>query len=423
MTQILNEGQKEAVERFFGFLVTDETNFILSGGAGTGKTTVVKHIIGNLNDYNAVLEVIGKKGLKDILVTATTNKAAEVIGDTVNIPGKTIHSALGLTVYNDFNTGRTTVKRGKQSSIIYDSLIIIDEISMIDTPLLTEIMKCTVNCKFLFIGDKRQLAPIFEPISPLFNNPSNIIHLTERMRVRDSPALEALNQQLENTVDTGVFKHIDAVPGVIEYLSDAQMEQHLNNKFLVPKPESRILCYSNKRVQQYNSHLRYALNLGNVFTVGEHLVAANAANGINDISKVRPEQHIQVLGIGNVHVHEQLYKEFGYEIEVYEVSTGIGNFWQAVNYEHLTQCIKHAAKEKNWLAYFYMKEGIADFRMPHAATVHKSQGSTYPEVYIDLADIGSCRSADQVARMLYVAISRAQHRVYLYGKLPDKYGG
>ena len=44
-------------------------------------------------------------------------------------------------------------------------------------------------------------------------------------------------------------------------------------------------------------------------------------------------------------------------------------------------------------------------------------------VFIDLDNIGSCNNPDQVARMLYVAISRARNRIFLFGKLPAKYGG
>ena len=55
--------------------------------------------------------------------------------------------------------------------------------------------------------------------------------------------------------------------------------------------------------------------------------------------------------------------------------------------------------------------------------MHKSQGSTYDTVFIDLENIGSCRNPDQVARMLYVAVSRARNRIFLFGKLPTKYGG
>lgn len=423
MINKLNKGQEKAASDFLGFLVTDEKRFTLSGGAGTGKTTLVNHIIGEMGDYNAVLEVIGKKGLKEVIVTATTNKAAEVIGAAIGIEATTLHSRLGLVIENDYQTGRTKIKRGSKHAIVSDSLIVVDEISLIDTPMLAEVEASTINCKFLFIGDKRQLAPIYEPISPLFVNPQNIAYLTERMRMRGSPALEALNQQMEDTVDTGVFKPIVAVPGSVEYLDNKGMEAHMQTFFLTPEPQSRVLCYSNNRVLQYNNHLRYELGLSGQFTVGERLVAATAVRNPHIGGSINPEQWVTILDVDTPGINEYLYQNFKYEVETYMVETTKGAFWQPTDHGHLQRCMKHAGKEKNWQAYFYMKECIADFRMPHAATVYKSQGSTYPTVYIDLDDIGKCNNADQVARMLYVAISRAQNKVYLYGKLPAKYGG
>lgn len=419
----LNADQTKAKDEFLGFLVTDEKRLTLSGGAGTGKTHLVNDLIGSMGDFNAVLEVIGKKGLKDIHVTATTNKAAEVIGEATGIEATTLHQKLGLIIENDYQTGRTKIKRGSKHTILENSLIVVDEISLIDTPMLNEVEASTLNCKFLFIGDKRQLAPIYEPISPLFVNPQNIVYLTERMRMRGSPALEALNQQMEDTVDTGIFKQIVAVPGEIEYLDAKGMEAHLRTHFLTPEPTMRVLCYSNNRVLQYNNHLRYELGLSGQFTTGERLVAASAVRNPHIGGSINPEQWITVLNVDMPAINEYLYQNFRYEVETYLVNTGRGSFWQPTDHGHLQRCMKHAASNKDWQAYFYMKECIADFRMPHAATVYKSQGSTYPAVYIDLEDIGKCNNADQVARMLYVAISRAQSRVYLYGKLPAKYGG
>jgi hypothetical protein len=78
---------------------------------------------------------------------------------------------------------------------------------------------------------------------------------------------------------------------------------------------------------------------------------------------------------------------------------------------------------KKWAEFFAIQDSIADIRPPYACTVHKSQGSTYKRVLIDLNDIGRCNVPDQVARMMYVAISRASEEVILYGKLPEKYQG
>jgi superfamily I DNA/RNA helicase len=83
--------------------------------------------------------------------------------------------------------------------------------------------------------------------------------------------------------------------------------------------------------------------------------------------------------------------------------------------------MKRYAKEKNWHEYFELKNKVGDLRAIHACTVHKSQGSTYDNVFIDLDSIGRNNKANEVARLLYVAITRASNMVYLYGSLPSRY--
>lgn len=421
MTDKLNAGQEQAASDFLGFLVTDEPTFTLSGGAGVGKTTLVNHLIGNMGDYNGVLEVIGRKGFNDIMVMATTHKAAEVIGKRTGMESTTVHKAMGLVIENDFSNGRTKIKKGREHRVIENSLLIVDEASMADTPLLDAISSSTMHCKIMFIGDKRQMAPICEPISPVFADPKNIHYLTEPMRNRGSPDLMALCQQLEETVDTGVFKPMRPVPGVIEYLNDGQMKQLLDQEFLCAAPESRILTYTNNRCLQYNNHLRFVMNLPGQFQVGEQLVSACTVR--TDHGSISPEQEVTVTDVSSPVINPILHSEYGYDVETYQLVTNRGVFYQPSNPAFVQGCIKQATKDKNWQAYFFMKEALSDFRMPHASTMYKAQGSDYRNVFIDLADIGACHNADQVARMLYVGVSRATDRVYFYGKLPARYAG
>ncbi len=56
-------------------------------------------------------------------------------------------------------------------------------------------------------------------------------------------------------------------------------------------------------------------------------------------------------------------------------------------------------------------------------SIHKSQGSEYDTVFVDLTNIGKCRVPSDVARMCYVSITRASKQVILYGSLPPKYCG
>ncbi|NCA71928.1 MAG: hypothetical protein EOM91_17990, partial [Sphingobacteriia bacterium] len=73
-----------------------------------------------------------------------------------------------------------------------------------------------------------------------------------------------------------------------------------------------------------------------------------------------------------------------------------------------------------WRTYFETRERLVDLRPPHALTVHKAQGSTYGHVLIQVEDIA--RAADQsdhlLARLLYVAATRAAQTATFYGAMP-----
>ena len=79
--------------------------------------------------------------------------------------------------------------------------------------------------------------------------------------------------------------------------------------------------------------------------------------------------------------------------------------------------LKLARVQEEWSIVEEIEERWVDLRAAYACTVNKAQGSTFDRVYIDLTDIGRCTSGDQIARMLYVAVSRARRQVFLTGDL------
>jgi ATP-dependent exoDNAse (exonuclease V) alpha subunit len=58
-----------------------------------------------------------------------------------------------------------------------------------------------------------------------------------------------------------------------------------------------------------------------------------------------------------------------------------------------------------------------DLRAAYACTINKSQGSTYDKVFIDLDDLKRCNQPNTLARLLYVAVSRARYQVIFTGDL------
>ena len=113
---MLNPDQLKAKELIEAFLQDDEPAFLLTGTAGTGKTTLLREI------FNTA----GKK----VLFTAPTNKALSILSANIRHPSRTIHAALGMTM-----RGGRLVKVRDSEFKKYD-VIVVDEASMMNADML-----------------------------------------------------------------------------------------------------------------------------------------------------------------------------------------------------------------------------------------------------------------------------------------------
>jgi ATP-dependent exoDNAse (exonuclease V) alpha subunit len=141
-SDVLNLDQQKAADQLSEFLASNETEFCLTGQAGTGKTYMLYSILGDRAKY-----------------CATTNKAASVLRTLTGI-AETIHSLLKLTVRNDFRTGKTFLARSPKAKPYDGQVIVIDEASMIDRQLYGIIREMCGGSKVIYVGDDAQLAPI-----------------------------------------------------------------------------------------------------------------------------------------------------------------------------------------------------------------------------------------------------------------------
>jgi len=427
----LNEGQEAAAQAVFQFLLSEDKEFILTGPAGVGKTFMMQHIADNIMEqYRNGCRLLGIPiRLNKFQFTATTNKAAEVLRNSTGEDVMTVHSYLGLKVREDFKKGTYKLETTGASVIHTGVVLFVDESSMIDTILKGFIDKFMDDtCKIIYVGDHCQMAPVGEIISPIYQNPRHFVALTQPVRNAGQPALMALCNQLRATVETGIFKPIIEVPGVIDYIGDVELKDLLDNQFVDEDINARILCYTNARVQEYNEYIREVRGYPDVFQPGEILVNNN---GI-EFGKImmRVEQQFRVMEIVKQPYDKEIDKPSGTTMEVYDIrirATGGSEYFELVvsiptDPAHYTRLCKYYASRREWDTFWHLKKNYPDLRQKDAATVYKAQGSTYEWVICDLANIDAkCFDADQVARMVYVAASRPTTRLYLYGRLTGKF--
>ncbi len=406
---ILTEGQEEAMTKFMDFLLNPlETMFVLSGYAGTGKSTLVKYLLESVPKIMQTLMLIdpNRKNMA-IQLTATTNKAADVLGEMVGDVVPTIHSYLGLSVYTDYKTGVTSLK-DRTGTEIYNTLVFIDEASFVDRELLSLITKKCVQSKVIFIGDAAQLAPVKSTHIPVFNAGFPTAQLTEVMRqAKGNPIIE-LATKFRNTVNTGEFFNFNPDGIQIRHMGSADFKNAIETEFLDPTwshNRSKILAWTNKRVTQYNNHICELLvgtsniNVGDYCVLNKHITVNRKSLATDSI--------VYITGVGE---DTQMYGVDGKHVQLnHEHNVFVPSCW--------TETKKQIAKWRKEGNYHLCAtaDNWADLRATYACTVNKSQGSTYDKVFIDLSDISRCNSGNQIARMLYVAVSRARHEVIFTG--------
>ncbi|RUX60184.1 DEAD/DEAH box helicase [Mesorhizobium sp. M7A.F.Ca.CA.002.12.1.1] len=424
----LNEGQTKAAEAFLEFLFSPDKEFIISGPAGVGKTYLMNYIIDNtMPRYLEMCQLLGvKPEYTEVVMTATTNKAAEVLSKSTKRPTSTACAHFNLVVFDDFKTGQAVLKQTTKWRVHQRQIIFIDEASMIDTPQWKMFHDGTMDCKLVYVGDHNQLAPVQEDLSPVYKHGAPMVELLQPVRNAGQPALMAICQQLRDTVSTGVFKPIKPVPGVIDLLDGPQMQSEINRVFAQQTHEARILAFTNKRVIEYNDYIRSYRQLPVGFQAGELLVNNTVLH--TKRATIAVEAEVEVLrnhGAQKILVDEQ--HDIYLDVDTLDLQNQFGDVFPRVpfptNRGHYNDLVKYYNQTKNWSRKTFLKNNFADLRPTDAATVHKSQGSTYETVFVDLGNISTCNVPSQVARMLYVAFSRARSRVILFGDLAQKYGG
>jgi GTPase SAR1 family protein len=425
-TKTLNKGQQAAADGFFQFLFSDARELIISGPGGVGKTFLMGYLIDDIMPrYEQTCQLMGlHPEYNNVQMTATTNKAVDVLSHSTGRPAETAHSFFNLKVKDDYSTGRSQITKSNSWVVHQNTIIFVDECSMIDRQLLAFMREGTSKCKIVYVGDHCQLAPVHEPISPVYNQNLPFFELTEPMRT-GCPHLQNLNLQMRDTVETGEFYPIQLVPGVIEHLDSAQMEAKIDEVFLDGKADARILAYTNRRVTDYNNHVRAIRQINSTYIEGERLINNSAVTLKTCMLSVEEEVTITNLSLLTemVEIEDGVFLECRRATLTTDYHGSYDDVMLPEDKAHFNQLVKHYQQQKRWPMYYKLKNNYPDLRPRDSATVHKSQGSSHDYVFVDLGDISTCHNPNQAARMLYVAFSRARHGIFLYGDLASKYGG
>jgi len=213
---------------------------ILIGAGGTGKTYTTAQIV---KDYKGT-----------VALTATTNKAKDVIANIANYTANTTQSQLGFAMVRG---GKNEWLHQVKAPEVAD-LVIVEEVSMLTKNVFNTLMEELSNGnikKVLLLGDPIQLPAIGLGVK-LSEVKGVVYELTEQVRQKDNTEvieyLETLRKAIEST-----DKAFDFLRGSTNSSNIFITDNHLDFSNAYHKSEGikKILAYSNKVIDKYNLHI------------------------------------------------------------------------------------------------------------------------------------------------------------------------
>ena len=366
----LAEGQREAVSQSLqsGMLV-------ITGGPGTGKTTVVQ----------AIIRLAEQEGLR-IVLCAPTGRAAKRLAETTERKAKTIHR---LLVPEGFAGGRQVFEYNETKQLPAD-LVIVDEVSMLDMEMLYHLLQAlSPRCRCILVGDADQLPSV---------GAGAVLHDIIQSEILPVVRLQTIFRQKEGgrIVTNAHLINGGRLPVVNEdeefrFVEIEREEQgadvicrlyaaetaEAGDKFAVQvlSPMYKNPC----GVDNLNAVIQSAVN-GPQKGKGEHK-AGKVTFRTGD--KIMQKQNNYDKGVFNGDIGE-----------IFAVQDDI------VYVRYPEQDIKYEGQE------------IDEITLAYAITVHKSQGSEYHTVIMTLVNSHGIMLQ---RNLLYTAVTRAKGKVILVG--------
>ncbi len=400
----LNTDQQEAYVKIMDFLVNeDEQAFCLLGAGGVGKTTIIREISNHMEAINKARAAKGQSLLVDTVFCATTNKAA-----TLFDKASTVHKLFGLSLKEDYRTGKTSLTETYRTAPIYDHLIVVDEASMMDSKLAEIVMRYSAGSKVLLLLDPNQLAPVGEKDIWAMQQGFDSYELTQPMRQDPNSHLYKTCSALRAAVADGAY--VAPVEGEgVRYVDQATFVKESLEAFRNGE-STRVLSYSNDSVEDLNAFYKTSLYGTKELRAGDLVVAATA----------HPKQKVsveQMFAVTSVEDEPNLIQ--GLRCQRVGLSNGNAVLVPVDKKKYFTRkkaLAYEARKSNDWRTYFAFMNEACDLRYAYACTTHKSQGSTFDKVFINLEDIIRTAQTDvsTLLRAIYVAVSRARTEVVIF---------
>lgn len=373
-----NEEQHQAIKESY-----EKDFLIITGGPGTGKTTIMKGIT---ELYRQMNKLSYERLQEKIALLAPTGRAAKRMTESTGIRASTIHRFLKWQK----ETNKFQVNEYNKSKVEF---LIIDESSMIDTYLMASLLRgISANCKIVLVGDNHQL-PSVGPGQILHDLISSeklsVVKLTKLYRQgQDSNIINLAYDIRKGKIDNSIFNVTedltfiscplkDIIPNIMEIATTYKDVSYKNFQILAPMYKTLA------GIDEINKHIQTIFN--------------------------PKEKNKKELNVGEV-----TFKEGDKVIQLTNMpEENVYNGDIGIIDKIVTSPKKEITIDYDGTLVKYTPTNFNNFRLAYSISIHKSQGSEFDIVIIPLA-----KNYNKMLyrKLIYTAVTRSKKKLYLIGE-------
>ena len=367
---------------------------LLTGGPGTGKTTVVR----------ALLHIFDSMGLQ-IALCAPTGRAAKRLSESTSCEAKTIHR---LLEYGGGESGGRARFNRDEKNLLDENVIIIDEASMVDNALMSALLHAVKpGARVVIIGDSDQLPSV---------GAGNILHdLLASERFSTVRLNEIFRQAQESLIVTNAH--------AINRGEMPRLDIKNNDFFFLPRESDRDIAATVAQLCQ----VRLPRTYGELAVKGTQVISPSRKGetgtehlnvilqaALNPPSPEKREHKFREIVFREGDRVMQTKNNYDMEWERNDGSYGNGIFNGDIGtILHIDTPNEAMEIEFDDRVAHYDFNMLDELEPAYAVTVHKSQGSEYPIVVLPVGGVSGMLLS---RNLFYTAVTRAQNMVVLVGR-------
>jgi exodeoxyribonuclease V alpha subunit len=382
---IYNDKQKEAIMK-----ALQSNILIITGGPGTGKTTIIKAIVELYSELN---KLSNDQLTEKLALLAPTGRASKRMSESTNLPASTIHRFLKWNKEtNKFAVDEYTPDKS--------NFIIIDEVSMIDINLLDSLFKgLTDNIQVVLVGDYNQLPSV---------GPGQVLKDLIESNVIDTVHLDLLYRQDENSY--------------INTLAIEIKDNDLSENFLETRSDYTFLeCNGSSIKENLKKLCKQVLNKG--YDYKRVQLMAPMYHGENGIDNLNIELQ-KIFNAPSDDKREIIYGDVTYrendkilqlvnmpDLNVFNGDIGV---IKSIIYANTSKSGKNEIDiDFDGNVVKYVPKDFNKFKHGYIISIHKAQGSEFEMVILPI-----CNSFKRMLyrKLLYTAITRAKKKLIILGE-------